>query len=709
MSSPSSIWTMKVARPPESVDRGELLRALRLLVDPDATHEARSIPAGRSVLVRGSDLPGAVLAIEQIADGPGTCVTLNPVRPDLKGAARVADVLIRRHLLIDVDSVRPSNANATDAEKHEAERVIGAVAADLERRGWPGPLVIDSGNGWHLIYRIDLPNDGLSQKLLGRCLKALAAAHDTPGANVDTKVHNASRITKLPGTWARKGPHTPERPCRQARLVSEPTAFTAVPVEALDALAGLASETTGPTVPAGAWVMNVPKAKPDINAYVAKAVVGELDRVEKAPEGERNNALNAAAFNLGQLLSHGLARVDAENMLAEAGRTAGLGEHETIATVRSGLNAGQDYPREIKPRDKTRPRNADAKPEESDPARRLTIRASEVESKEVRWLWKDRVPIGFITMFAGETAVGKSFVTCDLAARVTNGEDLPDGASGLRGDPRNVLVISEDPYEFVVKPRLVALGADEDRVYFVRWEEMEGYTLADTDFLERCFIEAEGPALIVIDPPTNFLGDGVDEHKNSAVRQMLMHIVQWVKSKDAACVMITHVNKQSGKGVDAKSRVIGSVAWMTTSRVAHAFTYDPDEPGQCLFVPTKNNLGPMAMALGYRIESAKKLAVVKWTGSVDTTADSAMNGLPKKSRGVEAVEWLEERFRQQVVWLATDINRLAVESGLSKNALYSPEAKALPIEKKQLHDPDGKAFWRWTARPGWPPPPRETE
>jgi hypothetical protein len=46
------------------------------------------------------------------------------------------------------------------------------------------------------------------------------------------------------------------------------------------------------------------------------------------------------------------------------------------------------------------------------------IRASEVITKPVEWLWDKRIPKGKLTMFDGDPDVGKSVITMDLAARV---------------------------------------------------------------------------------------------------------------------------------------------------------------------------------------------------------------------------------------------------------------------------------------------------
>lgn len=185
----------------------------------------------------------------------GIYITMNPVADDLlaraanrlkptaaKSSATDADITGRRWLLIDVDPVRPSGVSANDAEKASAWEVLDAVLEDLASRGWPSPLIVDSGNGFHAWYRIDLPaNDGDQVR---HCLQALAAKHDTPEAKVDTTVFNSSRIVKLPGTWARKGDQVGERAHRMARVLTVPDAISTV---SADLVAALAAERPAPS------------------------------------------------------------------------------------------------------------------------------------------------------------------------------------------------------------------------------------------------------------------------------------------------------------------------------------------------------------------------------------------------------------------------------------------------------------------------------
>src|SRR2546430_11339629 len=78
--------------------------------------------------------------------------------------------------------------------------------------------------------------------------------------------------------------------------------------------------------------------------------------------------------------------------------------------------------------------------------------------RPVPWLWPGRIAAGRLTLIDGDPDQGKSFVTLDLAARLTAGGELPDGCrpSGLM----TVLLLSgEDNREDTIVPRLLAAGA----------------------------------------------------------------------------------------------------------------------------------------------------------------------------------------------------------------------------------------------------------
>jgi putative DNA primase/helicase len=170
-------------------------------------------------------------AIELSKGAKGVYITLNPVRRNIieagwnecdvaRKTTKDEDILGRKWLLIDVDPTRSANVGATEDEKKTAADVISAVMAYLGDVGWPEPLFCDSGNGYHLLYRIDLPID--DGGLVKRVLERLDRQFSTDEARIDKAVFNPSRITKLYGTKVRKGADTADRPHRYSKILEIP-------------------------------------------------------------------------------------------------------------------------------------------------------------------------------------------------------------------------------------------------------------------------------------------------------------------------------------------------------------------------------------------------------------------------------------------------------------------------------------------------------
>jgi hypothetical protein len=231
-------------RPPQlpKPDPAEILRFLELLAESGQIIELRLLNVRTSGRQFPYTLSGyfsdykrlAEVASNSSANAQGAYITLNPVTHALLARAlnqiRVAgkdfplttdaDILKRRWLPIDIDPVRPCGISATEQEHALALERAVQIRNALRAAGWPNPIVGDSGNGGHLLYRIDLPaNDG---GLVKKFLAALAFRFDDDKATVDQAVSNPSRIWKLYGTVSRKGDSLPDRPHRLARIIETP-------------------------------------------------------------------------------------------------------------------------------------------------------------------------------------------------------------------------------------------------------------------------------------------------------------------------------------------------------------------------------------------------------------------------------------------------------------------------------------------------------
>lgn len=237
-------------------DENEIIKALKLWFQPGDVFEVRILDASTKAYQR-PHVESGYFDYEHIADVPkglahiqsykGVYVTVNPVNPDLLSRAvnRVrnvgrepttsdSDIVTRRWLLIDCDAKRPSGIPSSDTE-HELAMIKAHEIQDGMTRQLhlPLPIIIDSGNGAQLMYRIDLPtnDDGLIQRVLQNVALASNDAVD-----IDLTVHNPARIWRLPGTLNSKGDHTERRPHRMDKITSIPESIRPITKKQLESL-----------------------------------------------------------------------------------------------------------------------------------------------------------------------------------------------------------------------------------------------------------------------------------------------------------------------------------------------------------------------------------------------------------------------------------------------------------------------------------------
>jgi hypothetical protein len=295
------------------------------------------------------------------------------------------------------------------------------------------------------------------------------------------------------------------------------------------------------------------------------------------------------------------------------------------------------------------------KTEKDAPVRTLELTTlSTIKPLRVHWLWDQRIPSGMLALLAGREGLGKSTIAYERAARVTRGQ--LDGE--LRDTPRNVIVTaSEDSFEHTIVPRLIAAGADLDRVFraTVKVQELGSMEISlpdDIPGLEAAIRERE-VALVVLDPIISRLGRKLDTHKDADVRLALEPIVALADRTKATFLGVIHVNKTST--ADPLNSVMGSRAFSATARAVLFVVRDGDTRLLCF---PKSNLGPEQKSEGFRIqgktvatdETGKPIttAEVVWTGTSDRTAREVLEELVsgnKRTMRDRAEAWLLERLK----------------------------------------------------------------
>jgi hypothetical protein len=238
------------------INTREIQRAFSLLASPGQVVEIRILNGSRQVGSRYTEtLTGyfddsrkLIQELPQIKSAMGIYLTLQPCMPDL--LSRAANRLVKADknattpdkyiskynwLLIDCDPERVAGISSTDSEHDLALEHSSFVRNELSALGWPDPIRADSGNGSHLLYKIDLAVTDVD--LVKRTLEGLAQQFSIPEIHIDQTVFNPSRLCKLYGTLACKGDNTASRPHRMSRLLDVPDDIIPVTREQLEAIA----------------------------------------------------------------------------------------------------------------------------------------------------------------------------------------------------------------------------------------------------------------------------------------------------------------------------------------------------------------------------------------------------------------------------------------------------------------------------------------
>jgi putative DNA primase/helicase len=323
---------------------------------------------------------------------------------------------------------------------------------------------------------------------------------------------------------------------------------------------------------------------------------------------------------------------------------------------------------------------------------------SSLRVKENRWLWPGYIPHAALTLVIGDPGLGKSQLTLDVAARVTNGMMWPDG-SGHEPDISNVLLLaSEDSIERTVMPRLEACGAVLDRIVVLNevtiGSKRRMFDLkTDIDILEE-FIASNHIELVILDPLNGYIGN-TNSWKESEVRSVLMPVRAIADRHDVAVIGVIHLNKDNTRA--AIHRAQGSVAFTAVARAVFAVAPHQKYQGLRYFVSVKQNYAQQPQTLGFTLAPG---GGVVWDGQMypAVTADSllAIVGAPEeKEERRTARSWLAATLENGPIKTA-DLVKMAHDSAISDRALQRAKYDLKVIS--QRHAQPGKlggGFWEW--------------
>lgn len=343
-------------------------------------------------------------------------------------------------------------------------------------------------------------------------------------------------------------------------------------------------------------------------------------------------------------------------------------------------------------------------PAESSGPEAITRRLHDVERETVEWLWPGRVPLGKLTLLAGDPGLGKSLVSLDMAARVSRGHPWPD--LPLLPQPAGAVILlnAEDDLADTIAPRLDRAEADDSKIIAIEGVEVRNpkkdetlrwYFSLENDLprLAEVIVDTPDVRLIVIDPISAYCGK-VDSHKNADVRSLLAPLAELASRHRVAIVAITHLSKTGGN--KAVYRAMGSLAFAAAARAVWAVIKEQTDPQRRLFLPAKLNLAEDPDGLAYRIVKGG----VEWEADpVRMHADDAFAAeaaaaekrpTRRGSERREAVEWLREHLAEGPA-PASEAIELGGQFGFSERTLRRAYKEIGTKPKKESFD----GPWLW--------------
>ena len=328
-------------------------------------------------------------------------------------------------------------------------------------------------------------------------------------------------------------------------------------------------------------------------------------------------------------------------------------------------------------------------------------RASDIKPKPIDWLWEGRIARGKLTILAGHPGLGKSQITANFAATVSNADVWPDQTK-IKNWGRVVFLSSEDEPDDTIVPRLMAAGANLEKIEFLSnlIPKHGSVNLRDhTQELECTLAQIDNVALLVIDPIMAYLG-GIDSHKNADVRALLVPLSEMASRLKVAILAVSHLNKT--KGGEAMMRITGSGAFIAAARAGFLVAEHPEKENTRVLLPLKNNIGPDRGGFSYTIESASVTCEemdigtsrIIWSDEpITLTANEALAASTEDGKGSaldDAKAFLEEALSNGPR-LGLEVQEEAKSIGISLQTLKRAK-KELKIQHPR-NGYQGKVLW----------------
>ena len=332
----------------------------------------------------------------------------------------------------------------------------------------------------------------------------------------------------------------------------------------------------------------------------------------------------------------------------------------------------------------------------------ILLKASELKPKPINWIWDGWIAGGKFHLLGGVAGTGKTTISLALASSITNGGRFPDNTRSPSG---NVVVwTGEDDISDTLTPRLMAMGANLDKVHFVKGvigEDGEQPFNPSTDMpiLQQAISKVGDVKLLIIDPIVSVVKG--DSHKNAEVRKDLAPLIQMAESMGFAIIGITHFSKGTS-GKEPIERITGSLAFGAVARIVLVASKSKSDDSEDvrIFLRAKSNIGADNGGFEYSLEQAVteggiETSRVLWGDAIEGSARELLVDAEDDSDGGSMAECMQ--FLNSILsngeMPATEVKKDCIGAGHSISTMNRAKKK-LGIEAKKIGIGRGSS-WVW--------------
>jgi hypothetical protein len=343
-----------------------------------------------------------------------------------------------------------------------------------------------------------------------------------------------------------------------------------------------------------------------------------------------------------------------------------------------------------------------------------SVRAADEEIEDYEWIWPGRFALKKIGLIVGLPDEGKGLALSDIMARITRGTAWPCGEG--HAPLGNVILLSaEDDISDTIIPRLMAAGADLNRITILKMMREAGQErmfslVTDLHALRQKAVEVGNVKAMIVDPISAYLGIGkVDSYRATDVRAVLSPLKELTSELRTLVLGIMHFNKKTDV-TNVLLRISDSLAYGAASRHVYGIINDPDNHRK-LFVKGKNNLAPAEQkTLAFSFDE-REVGISKTTGlpirrpyivwepdPVDITASEALQAAAESNspgKRDSAKHFLTTLLSNGPMG-SKEVLEAAKANGISFRTLYrAKDELGVDIRKDGPLTEKGERTWQW--------------